>query len=109
MSRFAQATEDERQIVRLKEEAQALQRQVNSLTQAANQAKVEAAKREPSSGRESSCEEFFNEWEVRGAPASISTIAALAREAAAAKDCIEKGEVTSACKHWQGLLSKSKK
>lgn len=51
-----------------------------------------------------SCEEFFNEWEVRGAPASISTIVALAREAVAAKDCIDKGEATSACKHWQGLL-----
>jgi hypothetical protein len=26
------------------------------------------------------------------------------REAAAAKDCIDKGEVATACKHWQGLL-----
>jgi chromosome segregation ATPase len=104
----AQATEDERQIVRLKEEAQALQRQVDSLTQAANQAKVEAAEREERLAKLrqgiASCEEFFDAWEVRGAPASISTIAALGRQAAAAKDCIDKGEVTSACKHWQALL-----
>ena len=104
----AQATGDQRQIVRLKEEAQAIQRQVDNLTQAANQAKVEAAEREERIAKLrqgiASCEEFFNEWEVRGAPASISTIAALGREAAAAKDCIDKGEVTSACKHWQALL-----
>jgi hypothetical protein len=51
-----------------------------------------------------SCEELFNAWEVRGAPASISAIAALGREAAAAKDCIDKGDVAMACKHWRGLL-----
>lgn len=51
-----------------------------------------------------SCETFFNGWEVPGAPASISAIAALGREAAAAKDCIDKGDVATACKHWQGLL-----
>ena len=51
-----------------------------------------------------SCEEFFNEWEIRAAPVSFSVIAALGREAAAAKDCIDKGNVSTACKHWQGLL-----
>jgi hypothetical protein len=51
-----------------------------------------------------SCEEFFNEWGVLRAPASISAIAALGREAAAAKDCSDKGDVATACKHWQGLL-----
>ena len=108
----AEAAQDEKQIIRLKEEAtlerQALQGQVNSLKQAANQANVEAAEREKQIAKFrqgiASCEEFFDEWEVRGAPASISTIAALGREAAAAKDCIDKGEVTSACKHWQALL-----
>jgi hypothetical protein len=109
---IAEAAEDEKQIARLKEEAalerQALQRQVDSLKQAANQAKVEAAEREKQIAKLrqgiASCEEFFNEWEVRGAPASISAIAALGREAAAAKDCIDKGELASACKHWRGLL-----
>jgi chromosome segregation ATPase len=107
-----EAAENEKQIVRLKEEValerHALQSQLESLKQAANQAKVEAAEREKQIGKLrqgiASCEEFFNEWEVRGAPASISAIAALGREAAAAKDCIDKGDVATACKHWQGLL-----
>jgi len=52
-----------------------------------------------------SCEEFFHEWETDGTPPSISTIAALGREAAAAKDCIRKGKISTACRHWQGLLA----
>src|SRR5437867_353943 len=67
----AEAVEDEKQIVRLKEEValerQALQSQVESLKQAANQAKVEAAEREKQIAKLrqgiASCEEFFNEWE----------------------------------------------
>ena len=108
----AEAAEGETQIVRLKEEValerQALQSRVESLTQTADEAKAEAAEREKQIAKLrqgiASCEEFFNEWEVRGAPASISAIAALGREAAAAKDCIDKGDVATACKHWQGLL-----
>ena len=108
----AEAAEGEKQIVRLKEEValerQALQSQLERLKQAADQAKAEAAEREKQIAKLrqgiASCEEFFNEWEVRGAPASISAIAALGREAAAAKDCIDKGDVATACKHWQGLL-----
>jgi Cobalamin adenosyltransferase len=52
-----------------------------------------------------SCEDFFDQWALRGVPSSISAIAALGREAAAAKDCLEKGDVASACKHWQVLLT----
>ena len=108
----AEAAEGEKQIVRLKQEValerQALQSQVESLKQTADQAKAEAAEREKQIAKLrqgiASCEEFFNEWEVRGAPASISAIAALGREAAAAKDCIDRGDVATACKHWQGLL-----
>jgi predicted nucleic acid-binding Zn-ribbon protein len=108
----AEAAENEKQIVRLKEEValerQAIQSQVEGLNQTANQAKAEAAEREKQIAKLrqgiASCEEFFNEWEVRGAPASISAIAALGREAAAAKDCIDKGDVATACKHWQSLL-----
>ena len=94
----AEATEGEKQI----------QGQVESLKQSANQAKTEAVEREKQIAKLrrgiATCEEFFDEWEARGAPASISTIAALGREAAAAKDCIDKGDVATACKHWQGLL-----
>ena len=108
----AEAAEGEKQIARLKEEIalerQALQSQLERLKQAADQAKTEAAEREKQIAKLrqgiASCEEFFNEWEMRGAPASISAIAALGREAAAAKDCIDKGDVATACKHWQSLL-----
>ena len=108
----AEAAEGETQIVRLKEEValerQALQSQLERLKQAADQEKAETAERENQIAKLrqgiASCEEFFNEWEVRGAPASISAIAALGREAAAAKDCIDKGDVATACKHWRGLL-----
>ena len=108
----AEAAEGEKQIARLKEEIalerQALQSQLERLKQAADQAKTEAAEREKQIAKLrqgiASCEEFFNEWEMRGAPASISAIAALGREAAAAKDCIAKGDVATACKHWQSLL-----
>ena len=107
----AEAAEGETQIVRLKEEValerQAIQSQLERLQQAADQRKrkrpnvrIQIAKLRQGIA---SCEEFFNEWEVRGAPASISAIAALGREAAAAKDCIDKGDVATACKHWQGL------
>ena len=108
----AEAAEGETQIVRLKEEValerQALQSRVESLTQTADEAKAEAVEGEKQIAKLrqgiASCEEFFNEWEVRGAPASISAIAALGREAAAAKDCLDKGDVATACKHWRGLL-----
>jgi chromosome segregation ATPase len=108
----AEAAEGEKQIARLKEEIalerQVLQSQLERLKQAADQAKTEAAERENQIAKLrqgiASCEEFFNEWKMRGAPASISAIAALGREAAAAKDCIDKGDVATACKHWQSLL-----
>jgi septal ring factor EnvC (AmiA/AmiB activator) len=108
----AEAREGEKQIVKLKEEValelQALESQVESLKQAANQAQAEAAERERQIAKlrqgTASCEEFFNEWEILGAPANISAIAALGREAAAAKDCMDKGDVAMACKHWRGLL-----
>ena len=89
-------------------EREALQNQVENLKYAADQAEAEATERENQIAKLrrgiASCEEFFNAWEVPGAPASISAIAALGREAAAAKDCIDKGDVATACKHWQGLL-----
>ena len=108
----AEAAEGEKQFLALKEEValerQALQSQVESLNQTANQAKAEGAEREKRIAKlrqgVANCEEFFNEWEVGGAPASLSAIAALGREAAAARDCIDKGDVATACKHWQGLL-----
>ena len=87
---------------------QDMEAELKDAKQAADQATAEAAEGEKQIAKLrqgiASCEEFFNEWEVRGAPASISAIAALGREAAAAKDCIVKGDVATACKHWQSLL-----
>lgn len=51
------------------------------------------------------CDEFYDKWEVLGAPAGIMAMAGYAREVFAAKDCIDKNNVPMACKHWQGLLS----
>jgi chromosome segregation ATPase len=108
----AEAAQGAKQIARLTEEIalerQALQSEVDSLNRAASQAKADAAEREKQIAKLrrgiASCEEFVDEWEVRGAPVSISAIAALGREAAAAKDCIDRGDVETACKHWRGLL-----
>jgi chromosome segregation ATPase len=87
---------------------QAMETRLEHAKRAADQTKAEAAESEKQIAKLrqgiTSCEEFFNEWEVRGAPVNISAIAALGREAAAAKDCIDKGDVATACKHWQGLL-----
>ena len=87
---------------------QAIEAELEDAKEAADQAKAEAAESEKQIAKLrqgiTTCEEFFNEWEVRGAPVSISAIAAVGREAAAAKDCIDKGDVVTACKHWQGLL-----
>jgi hypothetical protein len=52
-----------------------------------------------------SCEEFFDKWELPGAPPGTLAMAGLGREAIAAKDCIEKNNVPMACKHWQVLLT----
>lgn len=51
-----------------------------------------------------SCEEFFDKWDVPGAPAGILAIAGLGREVVAAKDCIDKNNVPKACEHWSKLL-----
>ena len=108
----AEAAEAEKQIAKLKEqivlERQGIQSQMERLEQAANQAQEKVVERDKQVAKlqqgTASCEEFFDDWELRGAPASLSAIAGLGREAAAAKDCIGKGDVAAACKHWQGLL-----
>ena len=50
------------------------------------------------------CEEFYDKWEVAGAPGAMMAMFGLGREVMAAKDCLDKGNVAMACKHWQGLL-----
>ena len=51
------------------------------------------------------CEEFYDKWDVPGAPPGLLAMAGLGREVIAAKDCIDKNNVPMACKHWQGLLA----
>jgi len=58
---------------------------------------------EPSKGLPT-CEEFYDKWDVPGAPSGILAMAGLGREVIAAKDCVDKNNVPMACKHWQGLL-----
>jgi hypothetical protein len=59
---------------------------------------------EPSPGAPA-CEEFYDKWEVPGVPSAMLAMAGLGREVIAAKDCVNKGNIALACKHWQGLLS----
>jgi len=58
---------------------------------------------EPSEGMPT-CEEFFDKWEVQGAPAGLMAMSGYAREVFAAKKCVDKDDVATACRHWQGLL-----
>lgn len=58
---------------------------------------------EPSQGMPT-CEEFYDKWEVAGAPGAMMAMFGLGREVMAAKDCIDKDKVPMACKHWRGLL-----
>jgi hypothetical protein len=88
--------------------------ELERVNKAVNQAKAEASEREErvamlSQGR-ATCDEFFEERdEVNASAPSILAIFRIAREAAAAKDCLDKGDVATACKHWQGLLVKIEK
>jgi hypothetical protein len=59
---------------------------------------------EPSQGMPA-CEEFYDKWEVPGAPPVMMAMFGLGRELFAAKSCLDKGDVATACKHWQGLLA----
>ena len=84
------------------------ERELQRLNEAADRAKAEASERENQiamlrQGR-ASCEEFFEEWGVKASPPSILALFGITREATAAKDCIDKGDVATACRHWQGLL-----
>jgi hypothetical protein len=58
---------------------------------------------EPSPGMPP-CEEFYDKWEVPGAPPGLLAMAGYSREVFAAKACLDKNDVPMACKHWQGLL-----
>jgi hypothetical protein len=51
------------------------------------------------------CEEFYDKWEVPGAPPAMMAMFGLGREVIAAKNGLDKGDVATACKHWQGLLA----
>ena len=53
------------------------------------------------------CEEFVDKGEVRGAPAGMAGMLAMARlggTLVAAKDCVNKNNVPMACEHWRRLI-----
>ena len=56
-----------------------------------------------------SCEEFFDGWGAQASPPILVTLFGVAREASAAKDCIDKGDTATACRHWEGLLPQIEK
>lgn len=82
--------------------------EIQRLTEAADRAKAEASERETQMAKlregVASCDEFFEKWEGNTSAPNILAIFGITREAAAAKDCLDKGDVATACKHWQGLL-----
>jgi hypothetical protein len=58
---------------------------------------------EPTKG-ESTCEEFFDKWDVPGAPAGMLAMAGVGREVAAAQDCVKQNKIDLACKHWRAIV-----
>jgi hypothetical protein len=50
------------------------------------------------------CDEFYDKWDVPGAPPGILAMAGFSREVFAANDCIDKNNVPKACEHWSKLL-----
>lgn len=58
---------------------------------------------EPSAGIPG-CDEFYDKWEVPGAPTGLLAMAGLGREVMAANDCIKKNNIPKACEHWSKLL-----
>ncbi len=58
---------------------------------------------EPSPGSPS-CEEFFDKWDVPGAPAAMLAMAGVGRELMAANDCVQKNDIPRACAHWRKLI-----
>lgn len=50
------------------------------------------------------CGDFFDKWDVAGAPAAILSKGGFGREIIAAQDCLTKRDVAMACKHWRGLI-----
>jgi hypothetical protein len=52
---------------------------------------------EPSKGTPS-CEEFFDKWDIPGAPAGMLVMAGIGREVQAAQDCVAQNKIDLACK-----------
>ena len=63
---------------------------------------------EPSAGMPK-CEEFYDKWDVSGAPAGMMAMMGFSREVMAAKDCLKQNNVPVACEHWRKLLEESDK
>ena len=82
----------EREIQRLNEATAKSERQIAMLRQG-----------------KASCEEFFDGWGAQASPPILVTLFGVAREASAAKDCIDKGDTATACRHWEGLLPQIEK
>jgi hypothetical protein len=102
------AAELEQVAANLRAKLENAERELQRLNEAADRAKAEASEREKQitmlrQGR-ASCEEFFEEWGLKASPPSTLALFGISREATAAKDCIDRGDVATACRHWQGLL-----
>ncbi len=50
------------------------------------------------------CDEFSDKWEPSELPQTMLAAMAFAQEKVAAKDCVEKQDIATACRHWAGML-----
>lgn len=50
------------------------------------------------------CEQFSDKWEPSEMPQTMLAAMAFAQEQVAAKDCVEKQDIATACRHWAGML-----
>jgi hypothetical protein len=50
------------------------------------------------------CDDFFDQWEIPGVPATMLAMGGIGREMMAAMDCVEKNDIEKACLHWHKII-----
>lgn len=51
------------------------------------------------------CGQFFDKWEVEGAPAALLAMGGIGRETMAAQDCLSRNDTAMACEHWGRIVA----
>jgi len=53
----------------------------------------------------SGCGQFFDKWDVEGAPAALLAMGGIGRETMAAQDCLSRNDTATACEHWGRIVA----